>query len=162
MIMCSALHILCFASYYVLHCIRAELLSALPKNNVVSLSPILMKSTKVQTLSVMRMRSTANWWVGPRACVYSRGLHTSSWRRVLHELATQVDNMRESTHALSCDFLSLREREAQWDYICILAFSLVFTAYLSNAVVSGKSLSYFSGLRSSEADGNTNRPPRSL
>ena len=34
-----------------------------------------------------------------------------------------------------------------------LAFWLVFTAYLSNAVISGKSSSKFSGSRSSEAVG---------
>ena len=46
--------------------------------------------------------------------------------------------------------------------LCILAFSLVFTAYLFNAVVSGKSPFYFSGSRSSEEVGITHGPPRSL
>ena len=45
--------------------------------------------------------------------------------------------------------------------ICIVALPLVFTAYLSNAVVSGKLPFYFSGARSSEAAGITNRPSRS-
>ena len=104
--MCAALHILL---YYVLHCIPAELHSALTKNNVASLSPISMKSTTVQTLSVMCMHGTTNWWVGPRVCIYSHGLHASSWRRVWHGLATQLDSVRESKHALSCDLLSLLE-----------------------------------------------------
>ena len=46
--------------------------------------------------------------------------------------------------------------------LCILAFSLVFTAYLTNAVVKGKSAFYFSGSRSSEAVGIAHGPPRSL
>ena len=46
--------------------------------------------------------------------------------------------------------------------LCILPFSLVFTAYLSKAVVSGKSPFYFSGSCSSKAAGIANRPPRSL
>jgi hypothetical protein len=58
--MCAAMHILWFALYYVLHCLPPELLSALPKNNVVSLSPISVKITKVKTLGVMRMCGTAN------------------------------------------------------------------------------------------------------
>ena len=103
---CSYGHIL--VCIVLLHCLPAELLSALPKNIVVSLSPISMKSTKVHILGEMCMHGTANWWVGPRACVYSRGLHASSWRRVWHGLATQVDSVRESTLALSCDFLSLQ------------------------------------------------------
>ena len=103
---CSYGHIL--VCIVLLHCLPAELLSALPKNIVVSLSPISMKSTKVHILGEMCMHGTANWWVGPRACIYSRGLHASSWRRVWHGLATQVDSVRESTLALSCDFLSLQ------------------------------------------------------
>ena len=43
-----------------------------------------------------------------------------------------------------------------------IGFLLVFTAYLSNAVVSGNSPFYFSGSRSSEAAGISNRLPRSL
>ena len=46
--------------------------------------------------------------------------------------------------------------------LCILAFLLVFTAYLSNAVVPGKSPFYVSGLHSSEAATIANRPHRSL
>ena len=45
--------------------------------------------------------------------------------------------------------------------LCILAFSLVFMAHLSNAVVSGKSL-FFSGSHSSEAAAIAYRPPRSV
>ena len=46
--------------------------------------------------------------------------------------------------------------------LCILAFSLVFTPYLSNAVASAKSPRYFSCLCSAEAVGNAHKPPRSL
>ena len=74
-------------------------------------------------------------------------------------LSTTVlsDSMRESIHTLRCDFLCLQEQADQVAVsqmrLCKLAFSLVFTAYLSNAVVSGKSPFSFSG---------GNRPPRSL
>ena len=46
--------------------------------------------------------------------------------------------------------------------LCILAFSLVFTPYLSNAVVSAKSPHSFSCPRSTEAVGIAHKPPRSL
>ena len=45
---------------------------------------------------------------------------------------------------------------------CMLAFSLVFTPYFWNAVVSGKSPFLFSCFRSPEAAGIAYRPPRSL
>ena len=70
---------------------------------------------------------------------FTRGRHTSSSRRVWHGLATQVDSMHESMHALSC---GLQGTQSKWIgrgkpvWLCILAFSLVFTAYISNAVVS--------------------------
>ena len=44
----------------------------------------------------------------------------------------------------------------------MLAFSLVFTPYLWNAVVSGKSPFLFSCFRSPQAAGIAHRPPRSL
>ena len=43
-----------------------------------------------------------------------------------------------------------------------LAFPLVFTPYLSNAVVSAKSPHYFSCPCSTEAVGIAHKPPRSL
>ena len=48
--------------------------------------------------------------------------------------------------------------------LCMLAFSLVFTPYLSNAVVSAKSpqCHYFSCPCSTEAVGIPHEPPRSL
>ena len=79
-----------------------------------------------------------------------------SSRRVLHGVATVIDSMRESIHDLPCDFLSPQGTQSE------RIFSLVFTAYLSNAVASGKSPIRFSGSRSSESAGITNRPPRSL
>ena len=48
-----------------------------------------------QTLAELRMRDTANCWAG---------LAASS---ALHGLSTVVDSMRESIHAVRCDFLSL-------------------------------------------------------
>ena len=44
----------------------------------------------------------------------------------------------------------------------MLAFSLVFTPYLWNAVVSGKSPFLFSCFRGPQAAGIAHRPPRSL
>ena len=64
-----------------------------------------MKSTEAQTLGELRMRDTANWWAGLFVCVYSWSPASSS-RRVWHGLATVVDSMRESIHAIRCDFLS--------------------------------------------------------
>ena len=46
--------------------------------------------------------------------------------------------------------------------LCILAFSLVFTPYLPNAVVSAKLPHYFSCSCSTEAVGIAHEPPRSL
>ena len=122
-----------------------------------------MKSTKVQTLGELRMHYTANWWAGLLVVfVYSWSPASSAWR-VWHGLATVVDSI--------CRLLWFPEPARYTERVdqvavspvrlCILAFSLVFTAYLSNAVVSGKS-PFFSGSRSSEAAGIANRPPRSL
>ena len=46
--------------------------------------------------------------------------------------------------------------------LCILAFSLVFTTYLSNAVVSAKSPVQFSCPCGTEDVGIAHKPPRSL
>ena len=65
--------------------------------------------------------------------------------------------------AFSCAGGRTRNRYRTWSgLICKLTFSLVFTAYLSNTVVSGKPPFSFSGSRSSEAAGIVNRPPRRL
>ena len=69
-----------------------------------------MKSTEVQTLGELRMRGTANWWAG---LAFPCGLPLySSLRTVWHGLATVVDSMRESVHALRCDFLCLKIHRA--------------------------------------------------
>ena len=64
----------------------------------------------------------------------------------------------------------IRPRCAKWAkpgrgkpvLLCILAFSLVFTPYLSNTIVSAKSAHYFSCPCSTEAVGIAHKPPRSL
>ena len=66
-----------------------------------------MKSTEVQTLRELRMRGTANWWAGLFSMRLLAVSPASSSRRVLHGLATAVDRMRESIHALRCVFLNL-------------------------------------------------------
>ena len=68
-----------------------------------------MKSTKVQTLGELRMCGTANWWAGLLACVYLRS-PTSSSQRVWN-LATVIDSMRESIHAIRCHFLCLQDTQ---------------------------------------------------
>ena len=81
-----------------------------------------MKSTKVQTLGELRMRGTANWWAGLLVCVYSWSPASSS-QRVWHGLATVVDSMRESIHALRCGFLCLQGTQSKWlCTICLLSF----------------------------------------
>ena len=69
-------------------------------------------TTKVQTLGELRMRDTANWWAGLLICVYSWSPAGSSWR-VWHGLATAVDSMQESIHAVSCDFLCLQDTQRE-------------------------------------------------
>ena len=71
-----------------------------------------MKSTKVQNLGELCMRGTANWWAGLLVCIYSCSPASSLWR-VWHGLATAVDSMRESIHALRCDFLRLRDKQRE-------------------------------------------------
>ena len=95
-----------------------------------------MKSTKC--------KSWANCACAILGYLYSWSPANSSWR-VWHRLVTVVDSMRELIHAIRCDFLSPQGTQERADQVavspvlCILAFSLVFTAYLSNTVVSGKS-----------------------
>ena len=53
-------------------------------------------------------------------CLYS-WYPASSSRRVWHGLATVVDSMRESIHALRCDFLCLQDTQSErtrWRYAC--------------------------------------------
>ena len=110
-----------------------------------------MKNSEVQTLGELRMHDT-NWWAGLLVvCVYLWS-PASSTRRVWHGLATVVDTQHAGVE--TCRSLWLpgpqryTDREEQVTvspmWLGILAFSLVFTAYLSNAVVSGKSPFYFS------------------
>ena len=66
-----------------------------------------MKSTKVKTLGELRMRGTANGWMG------WAGLLAQSPARVWHGLATVVDSMRESMHALRCGFLFLQSTQSK-------------------------------------------------
>ena len=68
-----------------------------------------MKRTRVQTLGELRMRHTANWWAGLSVCVSP----ASSSRRVWHGLATVVDSVRESIHALRCDLLCLQDTQSE-------------------------------------------------
>ena len=57
--------------------------------------------------------------------------------------STIVDSMRISIHALRCHFLCLQGTHSKWirsrEASGKLAFSLVLTPYLLNAVVYGKS-----------------------
>ena len=75
----------------------------------------------------------------------TRGLHA----KFEHRIATLVDSMRESIHAFRCDFICLqisyteRVEQVAVSQLDLLAFSLVFTPYLSNAVVSGNDIFLF-------------------
>ena len=79
---------------------------------------------------------------------------TDSWSltsllRVGHRVATLLDSTRESILALCYNFWRLQGTQScrgKPVLICILALSLVFTPYLSNAVVSAKSPHYFHAL----------------
>ena len=72
-----------------------------------------MKNTEVQTLGELRMRGTANWWAGLLSMRLLVVSPASSSQRVLHGLATALDRMRESIHALRCVFLCLQEQADQ-------------------------------------------------
>ena len=67
-----------------------------------------MKSTKVQTLGELCMLM-----MGWAIIVYPPSPASSS-RRVWHGLATAVDSMRESIHAICCDFLSPQGTQSEW------------------------------------------------
>ena len=109
-------------------------------------------------------------------CIYAcallliGGRFTDSWSltsllRVGHRVATLLDSTRESILALRYYFWRLQGTQScrgKPVLICILALSLVFTPYLSNAVVSAKSPHYFSCSCSTEAGGIAHKPPRSL
>ena len=87
------------------------------------------------------MHGITNWSAG--LCIYAWSLASNSLR-VWHGQA-----MRESIHAL-CASKVRGVGRSSWDkpaWLCILAFSRVFTVYLSNTVVSGKSPNYFWGSR---------------
>ena len=110
----------------------------------------------------LRMRGTVNWWAGWSI------LPVVSYRsllRVGHRVATLLDSTRESILALRYNFWRLQGTQScrgKPVLICILALSLVFTPYLSNAVVSAKLPHYFSCPCSTEAVGIAHKPPRSL
>ena len=79
---------------------------------------------------------------------------TDSWSltsllRVGHRVATLLDSTRESILALRYNFWRLQGTQScrgKPVLISILALSLVFTPYLSNAIVSAKSPHYFHAL----------------
>ena len=76
--------------------------------------------------------------IGGRADSWS----LTSLLRVGHRVATLLDSTRESILALRYNFCRLQGTQScrgKPVLICILALSLVFTPYLSNAVVSAKS-----------------------
>ena len=106
--------------------------------------------------------------IGGRAGPFYR--FTDSWSltslpRVGHRVATLLDSTRESILALRYNFWRLQGTQScrgKPVLICILALSLVFTPYLSNAVVSAKSPHFFSCPCSTEAVGIAYKPPRSL
>ena len=109
----------------------------------------------------LRMRGTVNWWAG---CFFTDSWSTSLLR-VGHRVATLLDSTRESILALRYNFWRLQGTQGYRGkpvLICILALLLVFTPYLSNAVVSAKSPHYFSCPCSTEAVGIAHKPPRSL
>ena len=76
-------------------------------NSMVILSAISTYNNALKCKTLGRMRDTANWWAGLFVCVYSWSPASSS-RRLWQGLATAVDSMRESIHAIRCDFLCLQ------------------------------------------------------
>ena len=110
----------------------------------------------------LRMRGTINWWAD---CHFTDSWSLTSLLRVGHGVATLLDSTRESILALRYNFWRLQGTQScrgKPVLICILALSLVFTPYLSNAVVSAKSPHSFSCPCSTEAVGIAHKPPRSL
>ena len=92
------------------------------------------------------MRGTVNWWAGWSILLV---VSYRSLLRVGHRVATLLDSTQESILALRYNFWRLQGTQScrgKPVLICILALSLVFTPYLSNAVVSAKSPHYFHAL----------------
>ena len=80
--------------------------------------------------------------IGGRAGRFTDSWSLTSLLRVGHRVATLLDSTRESILALRYNFwrlLGAQSCRGKPVLICILALSLVFTPYLSNAVVSAKS-----------------------
>ena len=103
--------------------------------------------------------------IGGRAGRFTDSWSLTSLLRVGHRVATLLDSTRESILALRYNFWRLQGTQScrgKPVLICILALSLVFTPYLSNAVVSAKSPHLFSCPCSTEAVGIAHKPPRSL
>ena len=97
--------------------------------------------------------------IGGRAGRFTDSWSLTSLLRVGHRVATLLDSTRESIIALRYNFCRLQGTQScrgKPVLICILALSLVFTPYLSNAV------HYFSCPCSTEAVGIAHKPPRSL
>ena len=112
-----------------------------------------MKGTKVLTLGAGREILPHNMAVtkmGMRyMCIYAcavlliggrAGRFTDSWSltRVGHRVATLLDSTRESLRYNFWRLQGTQSCRGKPVLICILALSLVFTPYLSNAVVSAK------------------------
>ena len=76
--------------------------------------------------------------------------------------ALDLDNIPLVTSFVHGALNGLNLVEVSQCSLCILAFSLVFTPYIPNAVVSAKSPHYFSCSCSTEAVGIAHEPPRSL
>ena len=103
--------------------------------------------------------------IGGRAGRFTDSWSLTSLLRVGHRVATLLDSTRESILALRYNFWRLQGTQScrgKPVLICILALSLVFTPYLSNAVVSAKSPHFFPCPCSTEAVGIAHKPPRSL
>ena len=94
----------------------------------------------------LRMRGTVYWWAGWSILLV---VSYRSLLRVGHRVATLLDSTRESIFALRYNFWRLQGTQScrgKPVLICILALSLVFTPYFSNAVVSAKSPHCFHAL----------------
>ena len=119
---------------------------------------------KVQTLGELRMRDKA---IDGLDYFYSCSPASSS-RRVWHGLATVVDSMRESIHAIRCDFLSPQGTQSEQIWSCKprAIMHIGFSACLHGISLEHgrfrKIALLFSGLCSSEAVGIANGQPRIL
>ena len=88
-----------------------------------------MKSTKVQTLSELRMHSTANLWAGLLVVRIYLWSPTSSLRRVWQGLGTVVGSTRESIQSFvvtSCSFKIHRVRGPGRGKPVLISITLVF------------------------------------